>query len=333
MKRHSSIFSFETLERPRSAPKGALFAVSLLLLFEFATRLLVANEMLVQVLPLADWVASKRDTILREHPDVWLLGNSTLDYGVDTDILEKASGFTVVKLSHGSATVRGSVAMLEYYLSRVDRIPKAVVLLATKDDLNRNGSRADASDRYLEYDTLLGNIQRINLGRISMIRRTHGSLRERFIELLDAGYEYFRQGGVSRGPRRTSSPTFHGRTIDRDHPVLEAASRDFGPDFGAIGAFAALCDRFGIRSRLVVMVPVTDRYVQYHDSNHAMTHDSVLAGVADACREHGVGFVDDSRASNEYGSFRDPYHMNQRGNEEFSRTLARILVDDFGRRR
>ena len=77
-----------------------------------------------------------------ERPETWICGNSTMNAGIDAEVMQQRLGRTVIKLTHGTATVRASVDLLEYYLSRASAPPQTLILCTFKDDLNPNGYNA-----------------------------------------------------------------------------------------------------------------------------------------------------------------------------------------------
>jgi len=57
----------------------------------------------------------------------------------------------MVSLSHGSATLDASAAMLKHYSRATGAVPEQVVPIIGKDNLNLGGYRAEKSRRYLTY--------------------------------------------------------------------------------------------------------------------------------------------------------------------------------------
>src|SRR2546423_516030 len=129
MKLLSSIFSFSTLRLhrlKRPVPRAAILALGLLIAAEGAARVAVRSGQLDRDQTARGLIEQHKVALEETKPDVWLLGNSTLAYGVDEHLFGKRTGHTAIKLEHGSATARASAVMLDYYLDRAPRKPESV---------------------------------------------------------------------------------------------------------------------------------------------------------------------------------------------------------------
>ena len=107
--------------------------------FELGVRLLLTYGVL-EPDPTLDRHVERQVSQLEEAEAVmWLVGNSTLAEGVDVQDFNHRTGAGGIRLVHGSATLRASAAMLEYYAGRLTRPPREVLVFLLKDDLNANG--------------------------------------------------------------------------------------------------------------------------------------------------------------------------------------------------
>ena len=80
--------------------------------------------------------------------DVWLIGNSTLADSVEPEVIREFLDGNVQKITLGSAVLGAQTLLAEHLLTRTEQTPKLVCFFITKDDLNKNGSRARVSRDY-----------------------------------------------------------------------------------------------------------------------------------------------------------------------------------------
>ena len=150
MTRLSSIFSFDTLRASFRPGRAVVLAVAFLAAGEGGLRLAAPRFQWRDGVPSFDLLVSRyRYALARHRPALWLLGNSTLERGVEFDRLASLAGVSIQALPVGSGTLAGQVAMLEYFLHRTPAPPRQVVFCLTKEDLNRQGKTAEISRRNL----------------------------------------------------------------------------------------------------------------------------------------------------------------------------------------
>lgn len=331
MKLLSSIFSFETLTFPRTVPKAALLALGVLLGAEFvAERLRAAG--VVKSTTVALLVDGYRATLAEERPSLWLMGNSTLNAGFDPDLFSRMTGKSAAKLAHGMATVRGSAALLDFYCKNVPVLPDTVLVLFMKDDVNSRGAGARVSVRYVEEEDW-----RVPwLERVSSLRACRESLAKEPRALF--GQVYRRLTGRSASsaaddPEGIGDPTadgpekiYAGAPIAADAPWFHDMANDFAMDDGAFAELTRVAKTHEIPRLVVVLVPVTDRFIEFHEwKNPGIPYAEIRARVAADCKSHGLGFLDLGGPSRNYSDFKDPYHMSRAGRETFTKTLAEKL--------
>ncbi len=319
----SSIFSFDTLRGPWRLPVGALFALGLLLLAEGAAQWLVHQKLLQVDVSLRQHVTRQLARLRAGRPGIWLLGNSTLAYGIDEARLTELGGLTVAKLTHGSATLRGSAAMLDFYLNRCSAAPAAVVVLLTKDDLNAGGNRAAISREYIRIAATGALPAEESLLALRAARQDIKmqviSLRQHLAHWM-GGWRHPETGGA---PSPTAA-AFSGQPIPRDDPWFNSLAQDYALDTEAFSVLADTCRRHHVRQIAVVLLPVTDVLVNFHNTccPH-IPYRQIRSTVGDLCRAQAIEFLDWGEPSRDYQQFRDPYHLNEDGRRQLTERLAR----------
>lgn len=301
----SSIFSFDTLRLPRTFPAATAFAIGLLLACELAARALVATGHLQEDKSLRLTLVTRIKEIKTQKPPVWFLGNSTLDWGIDGPALSEMLNVPIYKLPHGSATVDASAQMLDFYIQQTGVKPKLVVVTVTKDDFNPNGSRAKISQAYLE-------VARNNApppGDFLMLRGARTGIRDKVMETIDA-LRYPHKPEVAPVIKH-----FNGKPIPDDYEFTRILVTDFVFRDDWIKDLKAVCDRHQLPAPVLVLMPVTDRYVQYHDRvvktpTYQQVHQQALATAQSA----GVTVIDFWQTPRtDYDIFRDAYHLTPQG--------------------
>ncbi len=322
MTRLSSIFSFDTLRASFRPSRAVVLAVALLAAGEGGLRLAAPRLHWRTGVPSFDLLVSRyRYELVRNRPALWLLGNSTLERGVDFERLASLAEVSVQALPVGSGTLAGQVAMLDYFLRRTPAPPRQVVFCLTKDDLNRQGYRAEISRRYLDYGTWRA-LTVDGMFRLDDVRKP-------WLELLGNAL-----APPPPAPAPVAAPPFDGQLSAAASNHLAYLALDFAFDESAFPRLASLSRKFGFQIALCLM-PVTDVYLQFHDQRYPrLSCDSLHARIQALCDAHGFVLMDFSRlAVGQYGSFMDAYHMNDAGRAWFTPLLANALPADAPGRR
>ena len=225
----SSIFSFNTLCLKPWIPWSVLTALALFAGAELVVRRAVASHRLHVDASARQLIEDHRKAVAHNTASVWLLGNSTLGYGVDEKLLARGTRSVLLKLPHGSATVMASAKLLEYYLGAANHPPKQVVVFLTKDDLNLHGYRAVVSS---EYETLCQNPPR-KPQEFLMLWRTRSHIAARFESMLS---KLEHHGRVVKAPAEKDSH-FNG-TIAPDDEMYIRLLQNYEMDSHAIQAVA-----------------------------------------------------------------------------------------------
>ena len=253
-----------------------------------------------------------------ERPALWMLGNSTLANGVDEAALTRG-GASVVRLTHGSATVGGTAAMLDYYLQRA-QAPRQVLIFATLDDFNPNGMRAEVSREYAKIDAT-GKLPKPELLALRAVR---ASLKTKLFVI----YQRLRGGkSETAGGGDSQDGVFSGEPIPPGSNGFAALARDYAVQADAFPALAAAARRRGIGRVTLVLLPITDRLADWHDRRTpTLSYARVRATVKEECEKSGLAFVDWGEPLSDYSLFKDPYHLNARGRAWLTQKVQRELL-------
>ena len=324
MKRPLSVFSFKMPARARRFPRAAGMAVLLLLLSESAARIAISRGWLTLDFSLRRLTQESLERLRRDQPTIWLLGNSILRRGIDKDVLAREMGSRAIQLAHGTASLAGSVAMMKFYLSRVTQPPERVIFFVSKDDLNRHGYRARVSQTYLDLGR--DGPSRFDLDDWLALSAARGQI----VRSFQAGLAslLLPSGVPARKPRPAADD---GKPITLNDPHFADLARNYELDLGAVAELGAICRRRGIRRTQMVLMPVTGRYIEFHEALFPeMPYREIRRSLAAACEANGIRFVDYGGPTNEYYLFSDPYHLNDAGKRKISEVLSREL---FARQR
>lgn len=321
MTRPSSIFSFSTLRCSLRPGSAVVFALVLIGMAEIGVRHLTPNLGWYEGLSsLGQWVGRLEYELETRQPDIWLMGNSVLAYGVDVAALESRTGKTALAMPFGGATVAGSTAMLEYYIQRAPHPPKQVIYCITKDDLNLHGERSWISTKYLEYETWRG----ISFDRIFRLADSRNTI----INYLKSALI----GQSTASAMQPSEPTFGGVVTEEKLKYMGSLMQNFSLDSDIFDRIRLLATQHGFDVSFLLM-PVSDIYLRYHDQHtDGFSVDQVHSLIRDLSMEHGFSFYDLSGMNPaEYAYFSDPYHLTpdgrRRATEEIAQKLGVVLPD------
>lgn len=312
MTRLSSIFSFDTLRGSFRPGRAVVAAALLVAAVEAGARWLGPRLRMEESIASFDLWVDHLDRTLRTAPaEVWFVGNSTLHFGIDVEQAARSADRAIGKLTFGSGTLAGQVAMTERFLRRIRPGPRQVVFCLTKDDLNGAGLRADVSRTYLAYDTWRG----FDLGRLFRMDDVRKMLGRQAGEWLARR----RNGPAVAEPE----PAFAGQLTPAAEDYLAQLARDYAFDESGFAELARLSRRYGFRAG-VCWMPVTDVYAGFHDRRgFAPSAADVARRAAELCARHGFDFYDYSNTiSDRYELFADAYHLNARGRDELTRWIA-----------
>lgn len=335
----SSIFSFKSLRLTAEGsrlrwPAGLLCALVILGMCELTARGLLQAGVLQENHSLSKLIRENTASLNRAGPNsIWFVGNSTLDQGVDEELFSRLRGIRSVKVSHGSATLRGSIAMLSYYLRHARNPPREVFVTISKDDLNLNGYRAEQSREYEK----INEHDHAPFEDLLVLRATRDHLKSSILGIPKRIYRSFRGETTPRQRSATASAAkvFDGQSIPLNDRWYRDLARDYSIDRGAFQALIDACRTHRLPAPVLILLPATDRYIEFHDALFPnLPYQRIRSELAELCESSSVHFVDlgEVQSRSDYQLYRDPYHMNPTGKDWLSRriieTLARANLDD-----
>lgn len=310
----SSIFSSETL-RPRGLrPTAALLAAVVLGAGNLVAWAAQRAGRITTSVP-RQLIDERRVSLARE-PGVWFLGNSTMAAALSEEALRERLGRDWVKAPLGSSTLRVSLTLAERALATAPSPPAAIVLFATKDDVNANGDRAAVSRRYeraFEGRTL-AETAAAAIPAYACRFAIQSELLNGVAGLLPGRTSAGRVQAEARAPARDLS-------VDFELTHLHKQGRAYAPE---PVDFARLAARAGGRTRLVLVFPPVTAAVERWQRRHAPAHPwpAVSAGLAARARAAGFTVLDYThRYPSTTAFFEDVYHLNARGAADFTPTL------------
>ncbi len=301
------LLSFNTLRLPRRVPRDLLLAVLLLVGCEVAARTyFVADGSLTQL------INGYVERLNTEQPAIWICGNSTMNAGIDAEVIEQRLEGSVIKLAHGTATLRASVDLLDYYLNHTQTPPQTLIVCTFKDDLNPNGYNARVSEQFDDVLTAeVGHATNEEWLRLSGARNR-----------ISLGVQKFLSTGWRASRERSSSlespplEVYSGEPIVAGDPFFADAARDYEVDFSGFDRLQQLAQKYEIQRCVVMLLPTSQPYVDFHDSLYPQqTYDEIRAQLKTACADRGIAFIDQGGPWKEASLFKDPYHLNAKGRE------------------
>jgi len=259
--------------------------------------------------------------------DIWLIGNSTLAAGLDEPAFEAATGLSTAKMPHGSCSLAGYAALVDYYLDR-GPAPKRLVIFITKDDLNLRGLRADSTEQYTRY------VEQSPLrpSHWMMLYYDRLELKQAAVDQIDACYS------AVRGQPTARSQRFQVEGLDRKmyqpgqdlYQVynLREAARDWELDRDSVRAILDSAERHGVEQTCFVLLPCTDELAQLHDQlNPEMRYEQVRREARQMCEQAGVPYLDLAVATGRHDLFFDAFHFNVWGQRVLTQTVSRWIME------
>ena len=249
------------------------------------------------------------------QPGVWFIGNSTLAVGIDEKQLSKELDLQIIKLCHGGATVRGSAAMLDFYLGEAAFKPEYVLLVITKDDLNPNSIRITNSQRYLQAMTwkkyLLLHYSYLRSIRGSMYRIITSLWSQLFIKQKDL--ESWREKYV----------VIKGSSDSET--VLQRMTNNYTIDNDGLLFFSDVCRQHGIKHIGIILLPISEEYRMRHDREFPREpYEKISDSIDRISRIKGITYIDlGDPLPKDY--FTDVYHLGEKGCEYISTVLSKKL--------
>ena len=298
-------------------PRAVILCLCVVFTAEMAARLMVRTGRLEQDKSLQKLIEDNLYALKQYQPWVWFIGNSTLAAGIDQKQLSKELGLQIIKLCHGGATVRGSAAMLDFYLGEASFKPEYVLLFITKDDLNPNSIRVINSQRYLQAMTW----RKYLLLHYSYLRSIRGSI-YRIIASLWSRL-FIKQKDLESW-RGKYVMTGTGVSVDNEK-LLQVLMKNFAFDTDGLLFFSDVCRQYGIKHIGIILLPISEEYRKWHDREFPREpYEKIRDTIDRICRMKGITYIDlGDPLPKDYVS--DFYHLNVKGCEYINTVLSKKL--------
>jgi hypothetical protein len=250
------------------------------------------------------------------QPRVWFIGNSTLEFGIDVEGLNKELNISGIKLCHGGATGRGSGAMLDLYLHSVSFRPNYVILVITKDDLNPNGLNAKTSKRYLQVMTW----RKYLLLNYSYLRSIRGSLYYKISTLWSRVF-------VKKEDLPSWREKYQIIKLDINQQlVTKKMMENYTFDADGLVFFTKVCHANGLKNIFIILLPITEEYANWHDREFpAMKYQTIRRKLKDECERLGIMLIDLGGPLSNNDLWRDLFHLSPQGSQYVTGLLSQKL--------
>lgn len=315
MKSHSSIFSSNTLDLEWKLPAGAALAISLVVAANTWAYFAEKNGILYSSIP-RQMIENSIST-LSQSDAIWLLGNSTLAAGFDEKLLQENIAESNAIIELGSATLETTIRLSEIALQSDGKKPKKIILFFTKDDLNQNGSRADASKSYhqaidspslYEHVALAFPVYSTRYAITDKIRNGIASIGLRFT--------------AKKVNNKPDKKTYKDLSTRIDTTYLLNLGRNYKPadiDFSTLGELA----KSNNISIYLVAPPVTTAISKWQ-SRFApkYTWPSIIQSITEKAARADISVLNYTNlleSTTQY--FKDTYHLNNKGAIIFTKQL------------
>jgi len=297
-------------------PRAVILCLCVVFAAEMAARMMVRTGRLEQDKSLQKLIEDNLYALKQYQPRVWFIGNSTLEFGIDVEGLNKELNISGIKLCHGGATGRGSGAMLDLYLHSVSFRPDYVILVITKDDLNPNGLNAKTSKRYLQVMTW----KKYLLLNYSYLRSIRGSLYYKISTLWSRVF-------VKKEDLPSWREKYQLMKIDIDQQeATRAMMENYIFDSEGLIFFSEICRHHGLKNPGIILLPITADYVAWHNREFpAMTYPTIRNRLREMCRALGITLIDLGDPLANRDLFRDLFHLSPQGSQYITELLSQKL--------
>ena len=297
-------------------PRAVILCLCVVFTAEMAARMMVRTGRLEQDKSLQKLLEDNVSYLQQKRPRLWLVGNSVLEFGIDQNQLSKDLGLATINLCHGGATVRGSAAMLDFYLKEVSYKPEYVMLVISKDDFNPNGAGARTSETYLRLMPRWGKYKK----NYSWLRSVRGSIYNKILMLWSRVF-VIKEGLPSWREK------YQSVKIDFDQQEFaRAMMKNYIFDSEGLMFFSEICRHHGINNPGIILLPITADYVAWHNREFpAMTYPAIRNSLREICRTLGITLIDLGDPLTNRDLFRDLFHLNPRGAQYITGLLSQKL--------
>jgi hypothetical protein len=278
-----------------------------------AARVMVRTGRLEQDKSLQKLLKDNVSYLQQKRPQLWLVGNSVLEFGIDQKQLSKDLGLATISLCHGGATVRGSAAMLDFYLKEASYKPEYVILVVSKDDFNPNGLGAQTSETYLRFMHWWGKYNK----NYSWLRSVRGSLYDKILTLWSRVF-------VKKEDLPSWRERYQTININVDpQEITRASIKNYMFDAEGLTFYSEICRRHVLKNTGIVLLPITEDYSNWHDREFpALPYQMIRSKLSEMCRKLGITLIDLGEPLANRALFRDLFHLSPQGSQYITGILS-----------
>ena len=294
-------------------PRAVILCLCVVFTAEVAARMMVRTGRLEQDKSLQKLLADNVSYLQQNRPPLWLVGNSVLEFGIDQKQLSKDLGLAAISLCHGGATVRGSAAMIDFYLQEVSYKPEYVMLVVSKDDFNPNGLGARTSETYLRLMPWWEKYKK----NYSWLRSVRGSLYDKILTLWSRVF-------VKKEDLPSWREKYQLIKIDIDQQEFtRAMMKNYIFDSEGLIFFSEICRHHGLKNPGIILLPITADYAAWHNREFpAMTYPAIRNRLREMCRALGITLIDLGDPLANRDLFRDLFHLSPQGSQYVTGLLS-----------
>lgn len=260
-------------------------------------------------------LVAQRIQSVRSGADVWVCGNSLAEQSFDAELARTLDNQRYATVILGSATLEATAMVIGRALDKSQTKPRNVVVVISKDDFNRNGTRGESSAQYLQafqppsLRTRISSWIALHELRSSIqlrIRKTltssiEGNLGSKAKALTPEAFAALKSG--------TDDPAWIDRQITESY--LANQGRDFIFNDSGVSNLVATCRKHAV-PLTVILPPVSKAVAVWHDARFPNQRwETLRKQVLTGFQQPGVRVLDwESALPSNPKVFVDPYHVH-----------------------
>lgn len=260
-------------------------------------------------------LVAQRIQSVRNGADVWVCGNSLVEHSFDAELARTLDSQRYATVILGSATLEATAMVIGRALDESQTKPRNVVVVISKDDFNRNGTRGESSAQYLQ--AFQPPSLRTRISSWIPIHELRSSIQLRIRKTLTSLIK-----GDPRSEAKALPPeAFAALQSGKDDPVwiakqitesyLANQGRDFIFNDSGVSNLVATCRKHAV-PLTIVLPPVSKAVAEWHDTRFPNQRwETLRKQVLTGFQQPGVRVLDwESALPSNPKVFVDPYHVH-----------------------